>query len=124
MKTVLLVEDDPVNAQVMSDFLKAHGYSTVLARTGVEGVETFGRENPDMVVVDVQLPRKNGFEVCFEIKRTDAGRTTPVLLMSAVYTDTEHANRYSAQLRADGYLVKPFAMDALLDRVRELIGPA
>jgi DNA-binding response OmpR family regulator len=124
MKTVLLVEDDPVNGQVMSHFLEAHGYRTVLARNGVEGVEVFERESPDLAVVDVQLPRKNGFEACFDMKRTDHGRTTPILLMSAVYTDTAHAERYSAELKAEGYLVKPFEMEALLQRVESLIGPA
>lgn len=124
VKSVLLVEDDPVNAQVMSHFLEAHGYRTAVARTGVEGVEAFERDLPDMAIVDIQLPRKNGFEVCFEIKRTDKGRATPVLLMSAVYTDTEHAERYSTELRADGYLTKPFEMSDLLERVRQLIGEA
>lgn len=122
MKTVLLVEDDPVNGQVMKDFLEAHGYKALVARNGVEGVETFEREHPDLAIVDVQLPRKNGFEVCFEMKRTNHGRLMPVLLMSAVYTDTEHAERYSAELRADSYLVKPFDMNSLLQRVHDLIG--
>lgn len=124
MKTVLLVEDDPVNGQVMSHFLEAQGYRTTLVRNGVEGVEAFERERPDMAIVDVQLPRKNGFEVCFEMKRTEHGEATPVLLISAVYTDTAHAERHSADLKAEGYLVKPFEMEALLERVEALIGRA
>lgn len=118
MKKVLVVEDDPLNVQVMSHFLRAHGYEIVVARTGTEGIEPFEAQHPDLVIVDVQLPRKNGFEV----KRTEAGRRTPVLLMSAVYTDKEHARRYSTELHADGYLVKPFAMHGLLRQVQELIG--
>jgi DNA-binding response OmpR family regulator len=124
MKTVLLVEDDPVNAQMMAHFLEAHGYKTLTARTGIEGVEMFEQERPDMAIVDVQLPRKNGFEVCFDMKRSEHGRTTPVLLVSAVYTDKEHAERHSADLKAEGYLVKPFEMQTLLDRVQALIGSA
>ena len=123
-KRVLVIEDDPLNVQVMTHFLHAHGYDTVVARTGVAGVEAFEREHPDLAIVDVQLPRKNGFEVCFDIKRQDEGKRTPVLLMSAVSTDREHAQRYSSELDADGYLVKPFDMHALLRRVRELIGDA
>lgn len=122
MKTVLVVEDDAVSAQMLTRFLEANGYRTVGARTGVEAVERFEQEHPDLALIDVQLPRKNGFEVCFDIKRTEHGKGTPVLLMSAVYTDTEHAERYSEELRADGYLVKPFELDALLERVRGLIG--
>jgi DNA-binding response OmpR family regulator len=124
LKTVLLVEDDPVNGQVMTHFLEAQGYRIVVARNGVEGVEAFERERPDLAIVDVQLPRKNGFEVCFDVKRTDHGRTTPVLLMSAVYTDKAHAEKHSADLKAEGYLVKPFEMEALLERVESLIGRA
>lgn len=122
MKRILVVEDDPLNVQVMTHFLNAHGYETVVARNGPEGVAAFEREHPDLVVADVQLPRKNGFEVCFEIKRTPAGKTTPVLLMSAVYTDKEHAARYSEELHAEGYLIKPFEMNAFLEQVRALIG--
>ena len=121
MKKVLVVEDDPLNVQVMSHFLRAHGYDIVVARTGTEGIEAFEEHHPDLVIVDVQLPRKNGFEVCFEVKRTEEGRRTPVLLMSAVYTDKEHAKRYSTELHADGYLVKPFDMHRLLRQVQGLI---
>ena len=122
MKSVLLVEDDPLNAKVLTKLLEANGYRTALATTGTEGVAAFEREKPDLMIVDVQLPKKNGFEVCFEVKRHQEGRDTPVLLMSAVYTDEAHAQRYSQELRAEGYLLKPFDMNDLLHRVRELIG--
>ncbi len=122
MKRVLVVEDDPLNVQVMTHFLRAHGYDTVVARNGVEGLEAFNTLDPDLVVADIQLPRKNGFEVCFDIKRTARGKRTPVLLMSAVYTDTDHAERYSAELAAEAFLVKPFEMNTFLKRVRNLIG--
>jgi DNA-binding response OmpR family regulator len=124
MKSILVVEDDPLNAKVLTKLLQAHGYQITLATSGDAGVEAFERERPDLMLVDVQLPRKNGFEVCFEVKRHAAGRTTPVLLMSAVYTDEEHAKRYSSELHAEGYLLKPFDMNVLMARVHELIGRA
>jgi DNA-binding response OmpR family regulator len=124
MKSILIVEDDPLNAKLLTNLLEAHGYRTRLAKTGTEGVDAFGEETPDLMLIDVQLPRKNGFEVCFEVKRSDAGKSMPVLLMSAVYTDREHATRYSEELSADGYLMKPFDMNVLMERVHELIGRA
>jgi DNA-binding response OmpR family regulator len=125
VKKILVVEDDPVNAQILSDFLAANGYATAQASTGTEGIERFKSERPDLMLVDVQLPRKNGFEVCFEVKRSPEGRELPVLLMSAVYTDREHADRYSSgSLRADGYLTKPFDLADLLARVRRLLHDA
>ena len=124
MNRVLVVEDDPLSLNIMTTYLRAHGYDILIAHTGQQALDLFELDHPDLMVVDVQLPRKNGFEVCFEVKRTDRGRSTPVLLMSAVYTDEEHAKRYSEELHADGYFVKPFPMMALLGRVRALIGEA
>ncbi len=124
-KTILVVEDDPVNGLVLLDFLEAHGYRVLLSKTGPDGVAAFRQDRPDMVLVDVLLPRKNGFEVCFDIKRSERGRTTPVLLMSAIYKDVEHAEQHArSNLGAAGFLVKPFELGDLLARVRSLIGEA
>jgi DNA-binding response OmpR family regulator len=123
-KTILVVEDDPVNGLVLLDYLEANGYRVRLSRTGPDGVAAFEKDRPDLVLVDVLLPRKNGFEVCFDIKRSEQGRATPVLLMSAVYKDVEHAEGYAkTDLGAQGFLVKPFELTELLARVRALIGP-
>jgi len=125
VKKILVVEDDPLNAQILADYLEANGYQPTIASNGVEGVERFHSDHPDLMLVDVQLPRKNGFEVCFEVKRSPEGETTPVLLMSAVYTNAEHARPYTERgLRAEGYLVKPFELRELLAHVRQLIGAA
>lgn len=123
MKKILVVEDDPVNQMILSDFLAANGYETVAASSGPEGIERFDRDAPDLCLVDVQLPRKNGFELVREIRSRPAGKTTPVLLMSAVYTDRDQSNR-TVQLGtlADGYLSKPFDLVYLLSQVRQLLG--
>lgn len=125
MTKILVVEDDPVNAMVVSDYLQAHGYDVRCARTGTEGVELFGTIRPDMMIVDVMLPRKSGFEVCFEVKRTDHGRTMPLVFMSAVYRDEKQGERYAVEdLHADAFLVKPFDLSRLLGTVRQLVGEA
>jgi DNA-binding response OmpR family regulator len=120
-KTILVVEDDPVNGLVLLDYLEAQGYRVLLAKTGAAGIEAFDAERPDMALVDVLLPLRNGFEVCFEMKRRSAG--TPVLLMSAIYKNVMHAEAYAKNdLRAQGFLVKPFELTELLQKVRALIG--
>lgn len=123
MKKILVVEDDPVNQQILSDFLAANGYSIIAASTGPEGIERFETDAPDLLLVDVQLPRKNGFELVREIKGQPTGKSTPILLMSAVYTDRDQSDR-TVQLGAlaDGYLSKPFDLVALLATVRQLLG--
>lgn len=123
MKKILVVEDDPVNQMILMDFLAANGYQTIAAATGPEGIEEFDRNAPDLCLVDVQLPRKNGFELVREMK--SRGTATPILLMSAVYTDQDASTR-TVQLGtlADGYLTKPFDLVQLLAQVRQLLGEA
>jgi DNA-binding response OmpR family regulator len=123
-KTILVIEDDPINQMILADFLAANGYHTLAASSGPEGMERFERDHPDLLLVDVQLPRKNGFELAREIKSHPRGRTTPILIMSAVYTDADQRSFASAQALADGYLTKPFDLAALLAQVRALLGEA
>ncbi len=123
MSTILIVEDDPVNGQVLTDFLGAQGYETVLARSGPEGVRRFQEQPPDLAIIDVLLPEKNGFEVAFEIRRSPGGKDLPLIMMSAVYTDLEQAEAYARDsLNATAYLVKPFELSQLLTQVKEVLG--
>src|SRR5450432_3482881 len=103
---------------ILTDFLAANGYETVAAASGPEGIESYDANSPDLCLVDVQLPRKNGFELVREIK--SRGRKTPVLLMSAAYNDQDQSTR-TIQLGAlaDGYLSKPFDLVHLLAQLRE-----
>lgn len=122
MKKILVVEDDPVNQMILVDFLAANGYQTIAASTGPEGLERFERDEPDLCLVDIQLPRKNGFELVREIK---GKRRTPVVLMSAVYNEPDQSSRIvQIGVLADGYLTKPFDLVELLATVRRLVGEA
>ena len=122
-KKILVVEDDPINQMILVDFLAANGYVTACAASGPEGIKAFERDAPDLLLVDVQLPRKNGFELCREIKGRPEGRGVPILLMSAAYSDEYQSSR-TIQLGtlADGYLTKPFDLVQLLAQVRALLG--
>jgi CheY-like chemotaxis protein len=123
VKKILVVEDDPVNQTILLDFLAANGFETFGASSGPEGIERFEADAPDLLLVDIQLPRKNGFELLREIKGRPEGKATPILLMSAVYNDSEQSSR-TIQLGtlADGFLNKPFDLVALLAQVRQLLG--
>ena len=128
MHTILIVEDDPVSAEVLSTYLEAHGYETRTARTGPEALQMYKnsaelvRDSINLMLVDVQLPYRNGFEVTHEIRKMPEGRDVPVVLMSAVYTSAERGKAYAAKgLRAQDFLVKPFDLDTMLTRVRELL---
>ncbi|MFO0760609.1 MAG: response regulator transcription factor [Byssovorax sp.] len=125
MKKILVVEDDPVNAMILRDFLHAYGYDLTVATTGLAGLSRFHEEKPDLAIVDVMLPKLNGFEVCFEMKRSAHGKNTPVFLMSAIYKDLAHAEIYAKRdLKAEAYLVKPFDLRDLLSEVQRFLGEA
>lgn len=125
MKRILVVEDDAVSARMLCDFLAARGYETSVATTGPDALARFEAAPPDLMILDVALPLKNGFEVCFEVKRTARGRSMPVLMMSAVFRDELYANRYAREdLHAQDWLSKPFDLKTLLGRVERLIGAA
>jgi two-component system sensor histidine kinase/response regulator len=123
-KRILVIDDDPIGQKVVVDLLTAHGYRVSIARTGPEGVEKAAILRPDLVVCDVLLPQKSGFEVCFEIKRAPETRDVPVIFMSAVCRDTHSRHHASVDLRAQGYFVKPFSLAAMLARIRELLPEA
>src|SRR6185295_18923930 len=106
---------------ILLDFLAANGYTTVAASTGPEGIERFERDAPDLCLVDVQLPRKNGFELVRDIKAR--ARSVPVVLMSEVYNEPDQSSRtIQIGVLADGYLTKPFDLVELLATVRQLLG--
>lgn len=120
-KRILVIEDDPLGQKVVADFLKVRGYRVSVARTGPEGVEKATLIRPDLVLCDVLLPQKSGFEVCFEIKRAPETRDVPLIFMSAVCRDVHSAKHAEYGLRAQGYFVKPFSMRVLLERIEELL---
>ncbi|MGE0403152.1 MAG: response regulator transcription factor [Kofleriaceae bacterium] len=119
---VLIIEDDRITALVLSEFLSAYGYRTSVATNGEDGVVRFLMEQPDLALVDALLPRKNGFQACFEMKQSQHGKYTPVLMMSAVYKNTETAIERSHDVKAEAFLQKPFDLDVLLERVQQLVG--
>jgi DNA-binding response OmpR family regulator len=122
-KRILIAEDDPVGRRALVDFFTARGFTVDTATHGQEALERFASDRPDLVLLDVLLPRRSGFEVCFDIRRA-AGRKVPVVLMSAVCRDVHDARYAERDLGADDYFVKPFRLPVLLTRVRELLATA
>lgn len=118
---VLIIEDDRVTALVISEYLSAHGYRTTVASNGKEGVERFEEDRPDLVLCDALLPRVNGFDACTAMRNTTFGGVVPIVMMSAYYRSHRQAMDQVPELDVDGFLVKPFDLDILLDRVAALL---
>lgn len=119
---VLIVEDDRITALVMSEFLSAHGYRTSVATNGKDGVFQFFAALPDLAIVDAALPQLNGFDAVAEMKDSEHGTRTPVMMMSAVYRNLETAGARANSVKAEGFLIKPFDLDVLLECVHALVG--
>jgi two-component system response regulator VanR len=118
---VLIVEDDRVTSLVISEFLAAHGYRTTIAANGLSGVECFRADRPDLVLCDALLPRVNGFDTCSAMRHSSDGVSVPIVMMSAYYRSHRQAVEQVPGLDVDGFLVKPFDLDILLDRVQSLL---
>jgi len=114
---ILLVEDEPGLVLILTDLLKAEGYSVDSATDGVTGLSRASSEAFDLILLDVMLPGKNGFDVCRELRQQ--GRDVPILMLTA---KTQLIDRVvGLKLGADDYITKPFEPPELLARVEALL---
>ncbi|HEX7831757.1 MAG TPA: HD domain-containing phosphohydrolase, partial [Thermoanaerobaculia bacterium] len=116
---VLAVDDNEQNLQLLEEYLWSWGYDVVLARDGAEAVELYPRHNPAIIILDVMMPNMDGYEACTLIKGSPAGRTIPILMLTAL-TGTEDKIR-ALECGADDFLNKPINREELRTRIRSLI---
>ncbi len=114
---VLVVEDDPSVRESLRRSLAFNGYQVALAPDGVEGLAAVDRDRPDVVVLDVMMPRRDGLETCRRLRA--AGIDLPVLMLTARDEVSDRVAGLDAG--ADDYLPKPFALEELLARLRALL---
>lgn len=112
-KKVLIVEDDVSIREMLELFLTSQGYKTAHAKDGVEGLLYFEKENPDLVLMDVMMPRLDGIRVCEEIRKVS---NVPIIFMSCKADASDIVE--GLEIGGDDYIVKPFQMDELLARIR------
>jgi len=116
-KTILLIDDDADIVHAMRVVLEGQGYRVLSAADGNAGLAAAERERPDLVVVDMMMPRKSGFLVLEKLKsRKDA--CPPVIMITA--NEGSRHRAYAEMLGVDDYLRKPFAMDKLVESVKRL----
>jgi DNA-binding response OmpR family regulator len=115
-KTVLVVEDEQSLASTLSYNFRKNGFNVISAGDGVEGLQAARRENPDVIVLDLMLPKMDGLEVC---RRLRAGSDVPILMLTAKGEELDRV--VGLEMGADDYLTKPFSMRELVARVRALL---
>jgi DNA-binding response OmpR family regulator len=120
MATKILIADDEPNILISLEFLmKREGFEVQLARDGQEALDALRRERPALLLLDVMMPRRTGFEVVQEIRADEALRSLKVLMLTAKGRETDVAKGLA--LGADAYMTKPFSTRELVDKVRALL---
>lgn len=120
-KSVLLIEDEPNIIEAISFILSRDGWTVFSHSNGSDAAQAVARRNPDVVILDVMLPGKTGFEILRDLRADVATRDLPVLMLTArgQAKDREMAEQMGASL----YMTKPFSNSEVLEKLRELVGP-
>jgi DNA-binding response OmpR family regulator len=120
MSQKILVADDEPNIVISLEYLlKREGYTVLIARDGQEALETIAREQPDLVLLDVMMPKKTGFEVCQSVRASDKLQATKILMLTARGRDTDVTKGLA--LGADAYITKPFSTRELVQKVAQML---
>lgn len=113
-KTVLIVEDERPIVEILKFNLKREGYDVLEALDGETGLELAQTKDPDLILLDVMLPRMNGFEICAALR--DGGSAVPIIMLTA--REEENDKIFGLEAGADDYITKPFSMRELIARVK------
>jgi DNA-binding response OmpR family regulator len=113
LKRILIIEDDAVIAEVEKDYLTTNGYAVDIAESGDTGLNKALAEDYDLILLDLMLPKVDGFEICKQIRRI---KNVPILMVSAKKEDVDKIRGFG--LGADDYMIKPFSVGELVARVK------
>ncbi|MCK4809879.1 MAG: response regulator transcription factor [Candidatus Omnitrophica bacterium] len=111
---ILIVEDEPAILTGLIDLFTGEGFKVSFAKDGVAALDLYNKEKPDLVLLDIMIPEKSGYDVCKEIRRKD--HLTPILILTAKGEEVDKV--VGLEIGADDYIVKPFGVKELLARVR------
>ena len=115
-KTILIIEDEEAIQSVVKAFLEDEGYNVVLASNGLEGMEKFREYHPDLILLDLMLPKMNGFSVCEAIRKESQ---VPIIMLTALDDDASQMKGFDAL--ADDYITKPFSMPVVMKHIEAVL---
>jgi len=119
---IMVVDDDPDLVESVSMKLESKNYAVVKAYDGVEAFDKIKQQRPALIILDVMMPRKNGYELCDELKKSDEYKDIIVVLLTAVadaVPTTKYTHMDGKTTLADDYIPKPIDLDKLMSIVRE-----
>jgi DNA-binding response OmpR family regulator len=118
-KRILVVDDEIYIVHILEFTLTMEGYEVITAGDGEEALRKMEQERPDLVVLDIMMPKLDGYEVCRRLREDEEFRMVPVILLSAKGRPIDRET--GMEVGADDYMVKPFSPRRLLEKIRELL---
>ncbi len=118
-KRILVVDDEAELVKVIQIRLEFAGYEALAAYDGMEALDKARKEGPDLIMLDLMLPKIDGYKVCAMLKRDTKYNKIPIIMLTACAQESNE--RLGLELGADVYLVKPFESEMLLSKIRELL---
>jgi len=119
-KTILIADDEPNIVISLEFLLEQGGYRVLVAQDGQQAMEAIEREVPDLVLLDIMLPRLSGYDVCQRIRQNPAWAHIKIVMLTARGREVEVAKGLA--VGADAYITKPFSTRELLDKIRDQLG--
>ena len=120
-KKILIVDDEPNIVSLLAARLRANGYEIVSAEDGLVGLEKAKTEKPDLIILDLMLPKMDGYKVCGLLKKDTRYSKIPIILFSARAQEADV--RLGEEVSADAYITKPFEPKKLLSKIQGFLGP-
>lgn len=118
-KLLLVVDDSPTGRRIVSEALRVHGYDVITAEDGEQALDLAFRRKPNLIVLDIVLPKQNGFQVCRRLKAEPHTRQVKVVLLSSKILATD--KQWGMKQGADNYVTKPFEIPELLTVIDQLL---
>ena len=115
-KKILIIDDEARMRKIVADFLQREGYLIIEAADGMEAIELFAEQQPDLLILDVMMPRVDGWQVCREIRKTSR---VPIIMLTARSEEIDELTGF--ELGADEYIAKPFSPRILVARVNAIL---
>lgn len=117
MKKILIIEDEPNIRELILYNLKTNGYDGIAAEDGIMGITMVHREKPDLILLDLMLPGKNGYDICKELR--EEGNNVPIIMITAKTEETDKV--MGLEFGADDYISKPFGIREMMARIKAVL---
>ena len=118
-KKILLIDDEPELVEMVKMRLETNGYEVIIAYDGQEALEKARKEKPDLIILDLILPKLDGYQVCRMLKFDRTTSKIPIIMLTAL--SQKEDREWGKRVNADAYITKPFESEELMEKIKELI---